>query len=180
MKSKSILVLAVAVLGMASAARATTVRLTDEGTVIYATAGSIVKLTISSDAPLAALDAVISVTGGDVINAAINPSDCAAYGWNPAISYNPTGVLTSSAEIGLGNSMGNSNGIVGYVDVAYTGGDLSVSIAAGSLFGGSVDINYIEPTFSTGVVTVIPEPMTVALLGLGVAMVRRKRYRGNK
>lgn len=180
MKSKAILVLAVAVFGMASPSRATTVRLADEGMVIHATPGSNVRLTISTDAPLVVLDAVITVTGGDFISTAINKSDCAAYGWDPSISYNPLGVGTPSVEIGLVNSLGNSNTIVGYVDVTYTSGVRSVSVAPGSSFGGSVDMNYIEPAFSTGVVTVIPEPMTVVLLGLGVVMLRRKRYRGIK
>ena len=49
------------VLSITSLAGATTVKLTDEGGPIMAVPGDTVTLTISSDAPLIALDAIISV-----------------------------------------------------------------------------------------------------------------------
>jgi hypothetical protein len=173
---KKLLVLLL-VLGITSLASATTVSLTAEGTTINATPGSTVTLLISSDAAtaLVALDAIITVTGGDVITGAVNVTDCVGYGWDSSLSFNPSGLGTAAPEIGLGNFMGNSATSVGYVDVAYTGGTQIVSIAGGSAFGGSGDAMLGAVTFSSGVVTIVPEPMTIALLGLGGLFLLRRR-----
>src|SRR4030042_6520739 len=88
------------VLGMTSLAGATTVSLSDEGAIINATSGSVVRLTLHSDAGLWALDAIATVVDGTV-SAATNKLDCAAYGWDPGLSFNPTGIGKAGAEIGL-------------------------------------------------------------------------------
>lgn len=143
------------VLGMTSLlGGATTVSLTAEGTSIFMAEPGTVTLTISTDAGLIALDAVITVTGGDIITGAINNSNCATYGWDPTLSSDPLGVGTSSVEIGLVRSESNTGPIVGYVDIAYNGGVALISIAAGTAFGSSADLNFMPPTFSTGVVEI--------------------------
>ena len=168
------------VLCVTSLASATTISLTDEGTIISATPGSTVTLTISSDAApgLISMNAVVSVSGGDVITAAIDLPDMAAYGWDPTLSGPPLGVPGASVEIGAGSgnfATGNTALIVGFVDVAYTGGTQLVSIAAGSTYGGSYDVTGSAPMFSQGVVEIVPEPMTIALLGLGGLFMLRRR-----
>jgi hypothetical protein len=181
---KKLLVL-VFVLAATSSAGATTVFLTDEGTVISAPAGT-VRLTITSNADGATnfgilnFDCIVAVTGGDVIAGALNLADCAAYGWDPGLSFNPTDIGTASAEMGVGNVLanGNLNTIIGYVDIAYTGGTQVVSIAPGSGLGGgyhNIDTMLNPLIFSTGVVTIIPEPATLLLLTLGACFLTIKR-----
>jgi hypothetical protein len=168
------------VLGMSSLASATTVSLTDEGMTIDATPGDTVTLTISSDATpgIVAFDAIITVTGGDIISAAMDGGDAdyGTYGWDVGFPIYAIGVGTSSVEIGGGNFMGNVNTIIGWVDVAYEGGTQVVDIAPGVAHGGNGDTGLNPLTYSSGVVTIVPEPMTIALLGLGgLALLRRRK-----
>lgn len=168
------------VLCVTSLASATTISLTDEGTQIIANPGDTVTLMISSDAApgLISMNAVITVTGGDIITAALDLGDMAAYGWDPTLSGPPIGVPGASVEIGGGSgnfSTGNTATIVGFVDVAYTGLVQVVSIAAGSTYGGSYDVTGSPPVFSQGIVEIVPEPMTIALLGLGGLFMLRRR-----
>lgn len=170
------------VLCMASLAGATTVSFVDEGHIIGATPGEVVRLEVMSDAGLYGLNAVATVTSpthnSDVFVDAVGSHEViilSSYGWDPDFSFPPIGLGTSQAEIGLGNFMGNYNTIVGYFDVLYTSGIQYVSIGPGTIYGGSSDINFEPPEFSTGVVTIIPEPATLALLGLGALAILRRR-----
>jgi hypothetical protein len=165
------------VLGMTSLAGASMIKLTDEGLIINANIGDTVTLTIETDTGLYALDVIASVAGGDLIVGAISTLDAATYGWDATLSFDPLPLPpVASTEMGLGNFMGNMNTIVAYVDVGYTGGTQVVSIAGGTARGGSGDITMAVPAFSTGVVTIVPEPMTIALLGLGgLALLRRRK-----
>ncbi len=156
------------VLCMASLASATTIWLTDEGRAVHQTSGSTIRLTISSDAStslgLISMNAIVTVMGGDVFIAAMNTSDCAAYGWDPTFSADPLGLGTSTVEIYAGSvdfANGNLEAIIGYVDLAYTGGTQVVSISPGMTFGGSWLIDGSRPVFSTGVVEIpitVPDP----------------------
>ena len=164
------------VLCMASLAGATTVSLANEGHTIIASEGEVVRLEVASDLGLYALDAISTVVGGDVFNGAINLSDCATYGWDPGLSFSPTGIGTAQAEICVGTFGIAPSGVVAYFDVLFTGGEQIVSIAPGYGFGGSDDCYHYEPDFSDGVVTIIPEPATIVLLGLGaLALLRRRK-----
>ena len=169
------------VLCMASLAGATTISLTDEGTVINATPGENVNLTISSNADgvtnlwILWMDVIFTVAGGDVITAAMNMGDCSTYGWDPTLSCNPIGLGTPTVEIAGATITGNLSAIVGYVDVGYTGGTQIVSIAPGYM-GGGRDVGDNPVIISQGVVTIIPEPAAIVLLGLGgLALLRRRK-----
>ncbi len=170
------------VLCVTSLASATTISLTDEGTQVSANPGDTVRLTISSDGATAlgiiSMDTVITVTTGDIISGAMNLTDCATYGWDPGFSDNPKFLGTSSVAVAGGSSnftTGNIAALVGYVDVAYTGGVQVVSIAAGMNWGGSYLLDGSSPVYSQGIVEIVPEPMTIALLGLGGLLMLRRR-----
>ncbi len=172
------------ILYMASLAGATTISLTDENTTITATPGSTVTLTISSNADgvnnlgLLSMDVIITVNGGDIITDALHLAIAASYGWDPAFSAPPIGLGTASVEICAGSVdfvNGNLFPIIGFVDLAYTGGTQVVSIALGDSCNPSYDIMYQKPIVSTGVVTIVPEPATLVLLGLGALTILRRR-----
>ena len=167
------------VLGMASLAGATTVSWVNEGQTIIAAPGEVVRLEVASDAGLYTLNAIATVVGGDVIVGAIGsdePIICSSYGWDPSLSFPPIGLGTPIVEIGIGTFGAPPSGVIAYYDVLYTSGEQIVSIAAGISFGGSGDENFLPPEFSDGVVTIIPEPATLALLGLGgLALLRRRK-----
>jgi hypothetical protein len=168
------------VLGLCRAASATTVSLEDEGTTIITSPGSVVVLNFVVDASLIELNVLVNVTGDATITDAISTVDAASYGWDPMFSvdpmfsFDPTGLGTTTAEIRMSNFDGNGPGVVGYVDVYYRSGEVVVSVAEGPYYG--IPEQPI-PHFSTGVVTIIPEPATILLFGLGVLMVKTRRSR---
>ena len=140
----------------------------DEGQTITTTPGSIIRLEIQTDTATSFLENVIRINGDAVFTGAINTSDCADYGWDPSLSYDPVyDAAQTRAEIRCYNSILNSGPIVGYVEVTYGSGQVIVS----------GDIFYPPPIsgFSDGVVTIVPEPATLLLLAPATLILLRKR-----
>lgn len=164
------------VLCLCGAANASMISLVDEGTVIDAslTAG-VVKLEIQSDAGLSGLNLIVAITGDGIISGAMNLGDCASYGWDASLSYDP---IYSAGQVEItGGGMANVMGSAGFVEITYAGPlDVVVSLLGDGPHGGSWGVDYTPATYSPGFVTIIPEPMTIALLGLGgLALLRRRK-----
>ena len=169
------------VLVFCGTANAVVVSLDGEGTTIITAPGLVTINVLVTPEPvgnpgLLGLDVVITVTGGDVI------TDAGCYQGDPSMPpfepiVDPPGLGTPSVEIGGVHFTIANSGVVGYVTVDYTGGTQVVSIARAMVFGGPIEIDgFTVPSFSSGVVTIIPEPATIALLGLGgLALLRRRK-----
>jgi hypothetical protein len=172
------LLIVMLVLGLTSLASAVTVSLVDEGTIIDVAAGTTVRLNVVADGGLIGLDAIATVVGGDVVSAAPGVADAPGLGWDPGFSFDPLDVGTAAAEIGFG-TFGASPvdpSIAGWFDIAYTGGTQVITLTGGQRHGGTTDSSFMPGVYSLGVVTIVPEPATIALLGLGaLAFLRRRK-----
>jgi hypothetical protein len=138
-----------------------------------------VVIPVYGDGIMLTLDLVLDVDSGNgSLVGAVGTADAASYGWDTSLSFDPD-VSATQAEFGMGNFGGNQNAPMGYFLLHCDGyGDVVVSLSLGTKFGGSGDSGFNPPTIGTGTITVhqIPEPMTVALLGLGgLALLRRRK-----
>lgn len=162
------------VLALCGAANAASVTLDGAGTIILAEAGAEVTITLSGTG-MAGMDALITISGDVTITGYMDASDCAAYGWDPLYSP-PIAMLETPTSVELGGALGsgfNNGPTVGYVTVLYGGsGTATVSLAPGFSWGGS---NPVNPTEGSLNIELIPEPMTIALLGLGGLFIRRRK-----
>ena len=164
------------VLVLSIPASATTISFEDEGAIITMTPGAVVTLYINATPTpgLMGMDAIISISGGSAtITGAMGDPDIVLFPlWDNIADpiYGPDYV-----EIG-GVSFGCNSGTVGYVEITYGSGTVIASLAPGYSWGGSLECDgFTHPTFSDGVVTLVPEPATLFLLALGVTFLRKKR-----
>lgn len=156
------------VLGFCGAAGATTVPFVsfeDEGTTIITTPGGVVSLDIVTDSPFNILHAIVTVEGDAIITSAMNSSDADQYGWDPSFPLDPVGLGTKSVELGGVAFPGTATGTIAYVEITYGGGEVVVS---------GWDASYRSPVPFPNVVTIIPEPATFLLLGLGALLLHRR------
>jgi cyclic lactone autoinducer peptide len=132
---------------------------------------------VYTDTTLIGLDATLTLTGPGTIVGALDKATAASYGWDPGFTYDP--ILPGSAvEIGAGNFGGAPGPVVGFYLIHCDDyGPVTATLRASTGYGGSMDITYGTPQIG-GTITIhqVPEPMTVALLGLGgLALLRRRK-----
>ena len=165
------------VLSICGTANATMISLVDEGTVIDASlTGGVVKLEITSDTSLAVMNLIVVLTGDGIFSDAMGSCYFPICPWDP-ISMPPIYHTPQRVEIGGGTMGAPVVGNAGWVEVTYSGPvDVVVSLEGDGLNGGTFDGGYAPVSYSSGVVTIIPEPATIALLGLGgLALLRRRK-----
>ena len=125
---------------------------------------------------LLGLDSILTVTGPGTIVDAFKVADAGTYGWDPGLTADPI-MGGNSAEMGAGNFAGNSNASVGYFVIHCDGpGEVVLTLSEGQSFGGSMDTNWMVPTYGPSItIHQIPEPATIALLCLGGLLIRKKK-----
>jgi cyclic lactone autoinducer peptide len=131
---------------------------------------------VYTDTALLGLDCTLTLTGPATIVDALSKSTAAAYGWDSGFTYDP--VLPGAAvEIGAGNFSGAPGPLVGFFLVHCDGyGDVTATLTASTGYGGSMDITYGVPQIGGQIIIPqMPEPMTIALLGLGGLVLLRRR-----
>lgn len=162
------------VLGLCCAAKATVVSLEDEGSTITATPGQALVLELVADELLSKFDAIISITGDATITGAMSSADSIDYGW-PVVFGNWINPIyrTNSVEIGAETLGDHAPGDIGYVEITYGSGAVIVSVA----WGNSIPLGLWGqlPPCSTGVVTIVPEPGSILLIGLGAVLLRKRQ-----
>lgn len=135
-----------------------------------------VAVSVHTDTALVGLDAILTVEGPATIVGALDKATAASYGWDSGFTYDP--VLPGPVvEIGAGNFGGAPGPIVGFYLIHWDGvGDVTATLTAGTGYGGSMDISYGTPEITGSIRWIIPEPMTIGLLGLGgLGLLRRRR-----
>ena len=163
------------ILALCGAANAASIVLENAGGTIVADAGTTVTIYIVGEGSLVGMDACITITGSATLTAYVDASSAVAYGWDAAYAA-PAAMLATDTFVELGQSAGggsniNTPGYVGYVEVLFSGPEATVTMTPGSFWGGS---SPVDPT--EGFVNIIiPEPMTIALLGLGGLFIRRRK-----
>lgn len=162
------------VLGICSTAQSVMISLENEGSTITASAGEAMVIELLADELLFKFDAIVSFTGDAAITDAMSSADSMDYGWPVVFGnwINPIYGL-DSVEIGAETLGGHLPGPVGYVEITYGSGTVVVSLAQGS----SIYLPAVWgplPECSSGVLTIVPEPATILLLGLGAVVLRRR------
>jgi hypothetical protein len=153
------------VLGLCGTASAT-LSFIDGGKTIITPPGGVVHLNIVTNSPLYFLDVIAGIDGEAIITGAMHISDCVNYGWDPTLSFDPVGLGTKEVELGAGALTANVGPEVAYIQVTYGSGVVVVS---------GCDASYWPPVPFPDFVTIIPEPATLLLLGLGAVLLIRKR-----
>lgn len=143
-----------------------------------------IDILVYTDTSLVGLNALLTITGGAGTGAiidAIKVADAGSWGWDSAFSFDPIfDELGQWADIAVGNFNGSPTGAVAYYTFHCTGGedpyDVILTLTPSTSRGGSADTSLATPNIS-GTITVyqIPEPATIALLGLGGLFLLRRR-----
>lgn len=163
------------VLGICSTSQGVMISLENEGSTITATAGEVMVIELLADEPLSKFDAIVSFTGDAAITGAMSSADSLDYGW-PVVFGNWIEPIygPDSVEIGAETLGDHPPGPVGYVEITYGSGTVVVSLAQGN----SIPLPAVWgplPDCSSGVLTIVPEPATIFLLGIGALFLRKRQ-----
>lgn len=167
------------VLGLASFAAASDCEISITGPVVIPAVGQSVVIKVMSTTDLLGLDTILTSADPGIvaITAATSKAGAAGAGWDPDFSFDAA-ITDAAGEIGLGTFSGKGAGQVAtYTITGVSVGTTMISLAPGAAFGGSAKSDFSAPTICGDMeITVVPEPMTMSLLGLGgLALIRRRR-----
>lgn len=150
-------------------ANVTAVSFEDEGTTIVTSPGAIVSLNIVDDLSLGSLDAIVCITdGARIVNATYE---------HEGVVLPPYPVVEGPGCMEFGEFWSGNlpSGAVASVKIQYEVGGVVVSLSPGYSFGSTWYTDNTPANFSTGVVTIVPEPATFLLLALGAVFLTKKR-----
>ncbi|AQQ70266.1 hypothetical protein SMSP2_00610 [Limihaloglobus sulfuriphilus] len=162
-----------------AAACGSTVKFTEDNQTLIRTPGSLVTLTVESTEELTTLSVIATMdTGSDTFAGGTGKADAATYGWTADLSKNPVlsnGDQTIELELAYfplvpTDSYPPLDGTVGYVAFTYNGGNVQISLSNGSQL--TLDKNSQTVGAIASTVTVVPEPATVLVFGIGGLIMR--------
>lgn len=135
-----------------------------------------VVIPVYTDTALLFLDALLELEGPATIVGALDKATAAAYGWEPGFTYDPV-VPGTAVEIGAGNFDGAPGPIVGWYLIRCDDyGDVTANLLEAEHYGMCLDIDMERPYVGGAIIIhQVPEPMTMALLGLGGLALLRGR-----
>lgn len=157
------------VLVLSIPADVTAVSFEDEDTAIVTYPGAIVSLNIVDELGLGSLDTIVCITDGARIVDAMYEHE--------GVILPPYPVVEGPGCMEFGEFWSGNlpNGAVASVKIKYEVGGVVVSLSPGYSFGGTWYTDNTPANFSTGVVTIVPEPATFLLLALGAVFLTKKR-----
>lgn len=158
----------VVAMAMTVVANAGLVTFEKNGQTIVAAPGDVIVLNLVADTGMMSIDASASFVGDAAWVGNTQSSNVDASFMKPTVIEGNKIQVAYAAFGTLAPSLGSFS-------IRYNGGTVDVVLSPEFVLGGSIADDFMTAADVAGQVTIVPEPMTMALLGLGGLVAARRR-----